>query len=107
MAYGDMRDFINFLEKEGELRRIPLEVDWRYEVGGWIRKAVDLRPPGPALLFEKLRGYSRDHRIASGLIGSYPRFAMALGLPSNTSPLEIANVFRSRVKTPLHSCHGQ
>jgi UbiD family decarboxylase len=101
MAYRDLRDFITFLEKEGELRRIPLEVDWRYELAGWIRKSDDLRPPGPALLFEKLRGYSSDYRIASGLIGSYLRFAMALGLPAKTSPLNIANVFRDRIKTPL------
>ena len=101
MAYRDLRDFINFLEKEGELWRIPLEVDWRYELAGWIRKTCDLRPPGPALLFEKLSRYSSDYRIASGLIGSYQRFAMVLGLPSDTSPWEIANVFRERIKTPL------
>lgn len=101
MAYKDLRDFIDTLETEGELRRIPVEVDWRYEVSGWIRKTEDLRPRGPALLFEKLRGYSKDYRLVSGLIGSYRRFAMALGLPANTSPLEIINVFRDRIKTPL------
>jgi 4-hydroxy-3-polyprenylbenzoate decarboxylase len=101
MAYKDLREFINILEKAGQLRRIPDEVDWRYEVSGWIRKSDDSRPRGPALLFEKLRGYSYDYRLVSGLIGSYERFAMALGLPSSTSPFEIVNVFRDRIKNPL------
>lgn len=101
MAYKDLRDFIDFLEKEGELRRIAAEVDWRYEVTGWIRKSDDIRPRGPALLFEKLRGYSSEYKLASGLIGSYNRFAMALGLPSDTPPVEIVNVFRERIKKPL------
>ena len=100
MAYKDLRHFIDFLEKEGELRRIPVEVDWKYEVGGWIRKADDMRPRGPALLFENLRGYGRDYRLVSGLIGSYRRFASALCLSPDLSPPEIVNAFRERIKNP-------
>ena len=101
MGYKDLRNFIDILEQAGELRRILVEVDWRYEVSGWIRKTDDMRPRGPALLFEKLRGYSSEYRLVSWLIGSYKRFAMALGLPSSTSPLEIVNVFQGRIKNPL------
>lgn len=101
MAYKNLREFIDILEKAGKLRRILDEVDWRYEVSGWIRKTDDLRPRGPALLFEKLRGYSSHYKITTGLIGSYGRFAMALDLPTVTSPLEIVNVFRNRIKTPI------
>ncbi|MEO0249710.1 MAG: UbiD family decarboxylase, partial [candidate division WOR-3 bacterium] len=101
MAYQDMRHFMDTLEKAGELKRVPVEVDWRYEVSGWIRKTDDMRPRGPALLFEKLRGYSSEYRLASGLIGSYGRFAMALGLPPDTGVAEIVNAFRSRIKNPL------
>ena len=39
MAYRDLRQFIEVLEKEEELLRIPVEVDWRYEVAGWIRRS--------------------------------------------------------------------
>src|SRR5271157_355991 len=101
MAYRDLRDFINVLEREGELLRISDEVDWRYEVGAWIRKTDDMRPRGPALLFEKLRGYSQEYRLVSGLIGSYTRFAMPLGLPAVFSPVEIVRAFRERIKAPL------
>jgi len=101
MAYRDIRHFMDTLEAAGELRRIPVEVDWRYEVSGWIRKTDDMRPRGPALLFEKLRGYSSEYRVASGLIGSYRRFAMALGLPPDTPAAEIVAAFRKRIKNPL------
>ena len=100
MAYKDLRDFIGVLEQAGELLRISAEVDWRYEVSGWIRKTDDMRPRGPALLFENLRGYSKDYRLVSGLIGSNRRFAMALNLPF-TSPLEIVGAFRDRIKAPI------
>jgi len=102
MGYKDLRNFVDILEEAGELRRISVEVDWRYEVSGWIRKTDDMRPRGPALLFENLRGYSSEYRLVSGLIGSYKRFAMALGLPYNSSPMEIINVFRDRIKNPLN-----
>jgi UbiD family decarboxylase len=101
MGYKDLRNFIKILEQAGELRRISVEVDCRYEVSAWIRKADDMRPRGPALLFEKLRGYNSEYKLVSGLIGSYNRFAMALGLPSSSSPMEIVNVFRDRIKNPL------
>jgi UbiD family decarboxylase len=101
MAYRDLRHFMDALEEARELRRVSVEVDWRYEVSGWIRKTDDMRPRGPALLFEKLRGYGNDYRLASGLIGSYKRFAMALGLPPDTLPAEIVSAFRDRIKTPL------
>ena len=101
MAYEDLREFISVLESKSELRRVPVEVDWRYEISGWIRKSVDMRPKGPALLFENLKGYSPDYRILSGAIGSYPRFAMALGLEPETPPREIINAFKNRIENPI------
>ena len=44
MAYKDLREFIATLERSEELLRIPVEVDWMYEIGGWARKSVDMRP---------------------------------------------------------------
>lgn len=101
MAYKDMRSFMEALEKEGELLRVKAEVDWRYEVSGWIRKSNDIHPQGPAILFEKLRGYSSQYRLASGLVGSYRRFALALGLPADTTAQGIIQTFRERIKKPL------
>ena len=101
MAYEDLRHFIRFLEEKGELKRVPLEVDWRYEVAGWVRRTMDLRPKGPALFFENIKGYSKDYRILSAAVGTYPRFAMALGLDPHAPPREIINVFKERIEKPI------
>ena len=37
MAHKDLRDWINKLEAEGELKRIHAEVDWNVELGAIAR----------------------------------------------------------------------
>src|SRR5260370_36065005 len=54
MAYGDLRDFIRALEKHGELKRIPFEVDPDLEIAQFADRSV--KTGGPALLFEKAKG---------------------------------------------------
>lgn len=56
MAYSDLREFIAALEKRGELRRIPFEVDPVLEITDFADRAV--KGGGPALLFEKPKGSS-------------------------------------------------
>src|SRR5205809_1019064 len=56
MAYHDLRDFIRALEKNKELKRIPFEVDPRLEITEFADRAV--KQGGPALLFEKPKGYT-------------------------------------------------
>src|SRR6202050_1117841 len=56
MAYRDLREFIRALEKNGELKRIPFEVDPALEITEFADRAV--KSGGPALLFEKPKGYS-------------------------------------------------
>jgi len=53
MAFTDLRDFIRTLEKQGELKRIPFEVDPYLEITEFADRAV--KSGGPALLFEKPR----------------------------------------------------
>ena len=54
MAYSDLRDFIRKLEKEGELKRISVEVDPVLEIAEFADRAV--KSGGPALLFERPKG---------------------------------------------------
>ena len=55
MAYRDLREFIRALEQSGELKRIPFEVDPILEITEFADRAV--KRGGPALLFEKPKGY--------------------------------------------------
>ena len=56
MAYRDLREFIRALEKNNELKRIPFEVDPILEITEFADRAV--KQGGPALLFEKPKGYT-------------------------------------------------
>ena len=55
MAYRDLREFIRALEEKGELKRITIEVDPILEITEFADRAV--KGGGPALLFEKPKGY--------------------------------------------------
>jgi 4-hydroxy-3-polyprenylbenzoate decarboxylase len=55
MAYRDLREFIRALEDNGELKRIPFEVDPILEIAAFADRAV--KSGGPALLFERPKGY--------------------------------------------------
>ena len=61
VAFNDLREFISGLEREGELKSIPVEVDWNLEMGAITRKAIDLRAPAP--LFEKVKDYPEGYRV--------------------------------------------
>ncbi|OFV84145.1 MAG: menaquinone biosynthesis decarboxylase, partial [Acidobacteria bacterium RIFCSPHIGHO2_02_FULL_67_57] len=74
MAYKDLREFLKRLEQEGELKRIPAEVDWKLEVTE-ITDRVTKRG-GPALLFENIKGYKTP--LAINLFGSHRRMCLAL-----------------------------
>jgi 4-hydroxy-3-polyprenylbenzoate decarboxylase len=55
MAYRDLREFIRALEEKGELKRITVEVNPILEITEFADRAV--KAGGPALLFEKPKGY--------------------------------------------------
>jgi 4-hydroxy-3-polyprenylbenzoate decarboxylase len=55
MAYTDLREFIQALEENGELKRIAAEVDPVLEITELANRAV--KNGGPALLFENPKGY--------------------------------------------------
>jgi 4-hydroxy-3-polyprenylbenzoate decarboxylase len=54
MAHADLREFIRALERAGELKRIPCEVDPVLEIAEFADRAV--KSGGPALLFERPKG---------------------------------------------------
>ncbi len=75
MSFKDLRDFIDLLEKEGELKRIKTEVDPYLEVTEISDRT--LRANGPALLFENPKGSSIP--LLANLFGNTRRIALAMG----------------------------
>ncbi|MFH0925731.1 MAG: menaquinone biosynthesis decarboxylase [bacterium] len=74
MAYEDLRQFIDTLESKGLLKRIRIEVDPIYEITE-ITDRVS-KTNGPALLFEKVKGYNTP--VLMNAFGSLERMNLAL-----------------------------
>ena len=75
MRYRDLREFIEQLEKDGELKRISQRIDPNLEITEIADRT--LRRKGPALLFEQA-GDSKIPLLAN-LFGTEQRVARALG----------------------------
>ena len=76
MAYNDLREFVQALEKEGELKRIPFEVDPRLEITEFADRSV--KRGGPALLFERAKGSRMP--VLINAFASERRMRLALGV---------------------------
>ena len=76
MAYSDLRDFIERLEREDELVRIEQRVSPELEITEIADRTV--KSGGPALLFENVEG--SDIPVLVNHYGSYRRMSMALGV---------------------------
>lgn len=78
MAYSDFQDFLNRLEREGELKRIRVPVDPYLEITEVADRVMKMEDGGPALLFEKPTG--KEIPLAINVFGSRKRMSMALGV---------------------------
>lgn len=76
MAIRDLRDWIELLEREGELVRVRAEVDPDLEITEIVDRTV--KAGGPALLFERPKGSS--HPLLINQFGSERRICLAFGV---------------------------
>ena len=75
MSFKDLREFIDFLEDRGELKRIKAPVSCELEIAEICDRVV--KRGGPALLFENVEGY--DIPVLINMFGTERRMAWALG----------------------------
>jgi len=95
MKYRDLRDFIAQLEMRGELKRIAVEVDPKLEMTEVCDRV--LKAGGPALLFEKPKGYKIP--VLANLFGTPLRVAMGMG-EDNVSALREIGKLLAFLKEP-------
>ena len=88
MSFKDLRDFIDLLEKEGELKRIQTEVDPYLEVTEISDRT--LRSNGPALLFENPKGSKIP--LLANLFGNTRRIALAMGQEDISGLRDVGNL---------------
>ena len=88
MKYNDLRDFIQHLEAIGQLKRITYEADPHLEITEICDRT--LKAGGPALLFEKPKGY--DVPLLGNLFGTPERVALGMGQDSVAALREIGRL---------------
>ena len=82
MAFRSFQDFVEQLDRAGELRRITEEVDTKLVIAEWANREMKSPSGGKALLFEKpmIDGKPSPFPVAINTMGSRKRIAMALGV---------------------------
>ncbi|AOT09976.1 4-hydroxy-3-polyprenylbenzoate decarboxylase [Pseudoalteromonas luteoviolacea] len=75
MKYKDLREFIELLEKQGELVRVSQPISTKLEMTEIADRT--LRAGGPAILFENPEGF--DIPVLANLFGTPKRVAMGMG----------------------------
>jgi 4-hydroxy-3-polyprenylbenzoate decarboxylase len=88
MRYHDLRDFIAQLEKQGELKRISLEISPHLEMTEICDRV--LKQGGPAILFERPTGHIIP--VLGNLFGTPKRVAMGMGEESVDALREVGKL---------------
>jgi len=112
MAYRDLRDYLNALERRGKLHHVKKEVDPDWEVTAVMRRVFQRIPPArrPATLFERIKGFSMT--LVAGILGASPEvYALALqttvdnyllGVPASAGLCRYHTLERGHPTFPTH-----
>ena len=91
MHYRDLRDFLQRLDRDGELLRVTDSVSPNLEITAFADAA--LQAGGPALLFEQPNGHSVP--VLANLFGTQRRVALGMGAEDVTSLRRIGALLAS------------
>ena len=97
MAFDSFRDFVNALDRAGELKRISQPVATELEITEIADREMKSPGGGKALLFEKptVNGVVSPFPVAINTLGSHKRMAMSMGA---NSVEEVANELGALMK---------
>ncbi|MBI4333554.1 MAG: UbiD family decarboxylase [Chloroflexi bacterium] len=91
----DLQVFIDQLDRLGEVKRVD-GADWDLEIGA-LTELSDERK-GPALLFDRIKGYPPGYRLVSNLTGTPRRLAAAFGYPPDIPNIDLVRQIKDRFK---------
>jgi UbiD family decarboxylase len=95
MPSKDLREFVHHLQDVGDLLRIQEEVDPKYEIAAYLRKAFDTG--GPALWFDRVKGC--DTPVVGGLFASRERVLRALEISREGAVPRFLDALEARIPT--------
>lgn len=101
MGYVDQREWIERLERQGQLKRIKAKVNWDEEIAGIISKVFSQK--GPALLFENIEGHEKTwcKRLFAGGLATRQRLALMMNLDIGTPYIGLVKELRKRLRNPI------
>ncbi len=97
MAYASLREFVERLDREGELTRVPFEADPVLEITEFADRQMKSPGGGKALLFEKPKG--APFPLLINAWGSEKRMALALGRTVRECADELGSLLRTKPPT--------
>ncbi len=94
-SYRDLRDFLQLLERRGQLLRVDTPISTRLEMTALSDRV--LRDKGPALLFSAAQTDGRSHAFPAltNLFGTTERVALGMGADSTEALRDIGHVLAS------------
>ena len=98
LTYHDFRSFIDEAKRISDYRLIE-GADWDGEIGALVESTAELVPQPPMLLFDKVKGYPAGFRVCALPYAAYKRVALALGLPTDKSKLEVLRLAARNVRS--------
>ncbi len=99
-GYGDLRGWIEHVDKMGELLRVN-GAHWDTEMGSITQMLTEKsRGNAPAILFDEVPGYPKGFRTLYGQFSSLRRVALTLGLPLDYQrKVDIVQKYHERMQT--------
>src|SRR5205809_7883342 len=94
MAFADLRLFIDAAASIGEVKEID-GAHWNLEIGCLTELMAER--DGPLLCFDNIPGYSKGFCIATNVLATPRRSALALGLSPDLPKLDILKAWREKL----------
>src|SRR5579862_6834040 len=95
MAHDSLGEFIQAADAVGEARFVD-GADLDLEVGCLTELVGE--QAGPLLLFDHFAGYPSGYRISANTIRTPRRFALAMGFPIDSHPIDLVKLWRDKRK---------
>ncbi|NNN18552.1 MAG: UbiD family decarboxylase [Acidimicrobiaceae bacterium] len=99
MVSNDFRSFLAAIGSSGDLVTINDQVDWDQELSGIGRLSCER--DGPAFIFNNVKDYAPDWRIATNPIATWRRLAVGLNLPAEIPLRDLYQTYADREGTMI------
>ena len=97
IAYRDLREYIEAVDRLGELRRVD-GADWDLELGAITEVAARATNP-KVVLFDDIKGYPRGFRVMVNAVCSAATTGLAFGLDPTLSGMDMIRAWKKKLQS--------